>query len=92
MGWGLGFQDEPGAPRLERLLQEHQAVVIGYGPAFWRAGPDHCPEEKRERSRTPITGREYWPPVRRYPNLYADLSAASGFNASRDFEYGVLRH
>ncbi len=93
MGWGLGFQDEPGAPRLARLLQAApQAVVIGHGPAFWaEIAPISCPAEKRGYARGPISEEGALASLfRRHSNLYADLSAASAFNAlSRDFDYGV---
>ena len=92
-GWGLGFQDEPGSPRLERLLQAApQTIIIGHGPAFWaEIAPVASAEEKSGYRKGRITQEGSLPGLfRRYPNLYADLSAGSAFNAlSRDFDYGV---
>ena len=92
-GWGLGFQDDPGSPRLERLLQAApETVIIGHGPAFWaEIAPVTSAEEKVGYRKGRISQEGSLPRLlRRYPNLYADLSAASGFNAlSRDLDYGV---
>ncbi|MEM3956793.1 MAG: amidohydrolase family protein [Thermoproteota archaeon] len=92
-GWGLGFQDDPGMPRLKNLLQAvPETIVIGHGPAFWaEIGPVGSAEEKGGYPKGRIIREGALPNLlRRFPNLYADLSAASGFNAlSRDLEYGA---
>jgi len=92
-GWGLGFQDDPGMPRLRRLLQAApNTIVIGHGPAFWaEIGPVSSAKEKGSYPKGRIIHEGALPNLfRRFPNLYADISAASGFNAlSRDLEYGV---
>jgi predicted TIM-barrel fold metal-dependent hydrolase len=88
-----GLQDDPGAPRLERLLQAApETVVIGHGPGFWaEMGADISPEDKWDYPKGPITKEgATWRLLRIYPNMYADLSAQSGFNAlTRDPEAGV---
>jgi len=91
--WGLGFQDDPGSPRLERLLREIPGtIVIGHGPAFWaEIALIDSPEDKKGYH-SGLIDREgsLWRLLRQYPNLHADLSAASCFNAlSRDVESGI---
>lgn len=89
-----GLQDEPGAPRLERLLQAApETIVIGHGPGFWaEISADLTPADKRGYPGGPIRAEGAVQRLfRRYSNLYADLSAHSGWNAlTRDPEYGVV--
>lgn len=91
--WGLGLQDDPGSPRLERLLRAcPETVVIGHGPAFWaEIGPVESAAGKKGYPRGRIARDGSLARLfRAFPNLYADLSAASAFNAlSRDVEYGI---
>lgn len=91
--YGLyGVADEAGLPRLERVLKDcPDTVFIGHAMAFWaeisadvdeatRGGYPEGPVKKPGRV-PELLGK--------YPNLYGDLSAGSGFNAiSRDPEYG----
>ena len=94
-----GLQDDPGSPRLERLLQACPGtVIIGHGSGFWaemsaavtmdeKCGDLH--EGGYPKGRIEQEGSV---PrlLRQYPNLYADLSAGSGWDAlTRDREYGV---
>src|SRR5438067_3506069 len=93
-GEGLyGLIDEPGSPRLERLLQgAPQTTVIGHGPGFWaEIGAGLTPEDKAGYPRGPIAEEGSLPRLlRTYPNLVADISAGSGHNAlSRDEEFGL---
>jgi uncharacterized protein len=93
MGWGLGYQDEPGSPHLERLLQAApDTVLIGHGPAFWAEIAVVSGSEGKRGYHKGGIEREgsLWRLMRAYPNLRADLSAASAFNAlSRDLKAGV---
>ena len=80
--------DEVGLPRLESCLKEFPDVrFVGHGPAFWSAMSADDP-------------RAGYPPgpikpggavdrlLAEHENLYADLSAGSGYNAmTRDPEY-----
>ncbi len=88
-----GLQDDPGAPRLERLLQAApQTVIIGHGPGFWaEISADVTLHDKAGYPRGPIVREGAIARLlRRYPNLYADLSAHSGWNAiTRDSAYGI---
>lgn len=88
--------DDPGLPKLERCLKEFPQVTwIGHGPAFWSAISADDPRQGYPKGRIKPGGA-----VDRllagYENLYADLSAGSGYNAmSRDpdFTLGFLeRH
>lgn len=87
-----GLQDDPGMPRLERLLQEApDTIVIGHGPGFWaEMGAWITPQQRWSYPKGPILEEgATWHLLRTYPNLYADLSANSGYNAlTRDPEAG----
>jgi len=88
-----GVWDEPGAPRMQRLLEAAPgATIIGHGPGFWAeiSGPLTVLDKfiypvgkvKNEGSLPRL--------LRSFPNLYADISANSGHNAlTRDPEYGL---
>lgn len=88
-----GLIDEPGSAHLERLLQlAPETVLIGHGPGFWaEIGEGLTPEEKSGYPSGPVgSGGSLQRLLRRYPNLYADLSAHSGYNAlTRDRDYGA---
>lgn len=88
-----GLQDEPGGPHFERLLQSvPETVIIGHGPGFWaEISAEVRPEDKWGYPSGPVVREGALPRLlRRYPNLYADLSAHSGWNAlTRDAAYGV---
>jgi predicted TIM-barrel fold metal-dependent hydrolase len=88
--------DEVGLPRLEACLKEFPNITwVGHGPAFWSAISANDP-------------RKGYPPgaiapggaldrlLAEYDNLYADLSAGSGYNAmTRDPEFAhhfIERH
>jgi uncharacterized protein len=88
-----GLQDDPGLPRLERLIREApQTIIIGHGPGFWCEISEGVTQaDKWAYPGGPIIGQgAAWRLLRTYPNLYADLSAHSGFNAiTRDLENGT---
>lgn len=89
----FGLQDDPGSPRLERLLRAApETVIIGHGPGFWaEIGPVVSPQQKNDYPKGPISkDGSLARLLRQYSNLYADISACSGFNAlTRDPDYGV---
>lgn len=86
-----GVIDPVGMPWLEECVRESpETVFVGHGPGWWaEISADVTLEEK---SRYP-TGKVTAPGridflLESYPNLHADLSAQSAFNAfSRDVEY-----
>jgi len=87
-----GLADERGMPRLERALQECRGTVfIGHAQAFWaEIAADVDEAERGGYPKGPVRAPGRVPELLiRYPDLYADLSAGSGFNAiSRDAEFG----
>lgn len=81
--------DEVGLPRLSACLNEfHNVKFCGHGPGFWAAisGDD---DGKAGYPKGPITpGGAIDRLLSEYDNLYADLSAGSGYNAlTRDPEF-----
>jgi len=88
-----GLKDEVGSPRLERLLQlAPETVVIGHGPGFWaEIGAGLTADAKSGYPTGPVgDGGSLQRLFRTYPNLCADLSAHSGYNAlTRDPEHAV---
>lgn len=84
--------DEVGLPRLEQCLTEYRNVkFVGHGPGFWSAisGDDDDSPSYPTYPSGPITpGGAVDRLLAEYDNLYADLSAMSGYNAlTRDPEF-----
>lgn len=88
-----GFIDDVGSPHLERLLQQvPETIIIGHGPGFWAdIGGGLTVEEKSGYPKGPIRQEGSVPRLlRTYPNLYADISAMSGYNAlTRDEAFAI---
>lgn len=99
----FGLQDDPGLPQLEHTLQRFpNLIVLGHGPLFWaEIGRLDTPAEGRFIFRLdggqvgrhpsgPIKEEGVMPRLlRRYPNLYGDMSDQSPWHAlSRDVDYG----
>jgi predicted TIM-barrel fold metal-dependent hydrolase len=99
----FGLQDDPGLPQLEHTLQRFpNLVLLGHGPLFWaEIGRLDTPAEGRFIFRPdggqvgrhpsgPIKEEGVTPKLlRRYPNLYGDLSDPSPWHAlTRDPDYG----
>lgn len=88
-----GLFDEAGAPRLEHLLREvPDTAIIGHAPGFWAELDGGVTAESKFTYPTgPVHGGGRLPHLlRTYPNLYADISAGSGYNAiSRDKLFGA---
>lgn len=93
IGETYGLVDDVYLPRMEKVLKLlPETVFVGHAMAFW-AEISAVVDEKQRGSypkgniRKPGRLQEL---LNRYPNIYADLSAGSGFNAiSRDYEYGI---
>lgn len=81
--------DEVGLPRLEACLNEFPNVKFcGHGPGFWTAisGDDDGKAGYPNRPITPDGALDRL--LNEYDNLYADISAGSGYNAlTRDPEF-----
>lgn len=90
-----GVIDHPGLPLLEKALQRHPGLIfIAHSQPFWYELAAHDPIPAGMLNGFPFgkverEGRAV-ELLRKYPNLYADLSANSGANAIlRDPDYGV---
>jgi hypothetical protein len=87
--------DEPGLPRLERMLQAYpQTNFIGHSTRFWaeisadpELEPAHLAQYPSGRV-TPTGATDRL--LGQYPNLFGDLSAGSGYTAlTRDPAFGL---
>lgn len=92
IGGFYGMYDEPGLPRLEKVLKQFPRLIfLAHSQVFWaEMGQLKNPEERKGYPRGPISkpGR-VTELMRKYPNLHGDLSAGSGYNAiARDPEFG----
>lgn len=103
VGGDFGLQDDPGMPQLEHSLQRFpNLVMIAHGPVFWaEIGRLETPAQ-RKPAFLPEGGHAKWHPpagpveeegavpklLRRYPNLFAELSDARGA-LSRDPDFGA---
>jgi len=103
VGGDFGLQDDPGMPQLEHTLQRFpNLVILGHGPTFWaEIARLDTPAERAIifgftggqvgiLPKGPIKEEGVVPKLlRRYPNLYGDLSDFTPYNAlSRDPDYG----
>ena len=93
LGGRYGLYDEVGLPQLEASLRRFpKLVILGHGPAFWaEMGILETPNDRDGYPPYPIHQEGVVPKLfRRYPNLYGDLSAGSGYNAlARDPGHAV---
>ncbi len=93
VGGTYGLYDDAGLPQLERCLMMFPKLkILGHGPPFWaEMGQLETPADRYGYPKYPIKEEGVVPKLfRRYPNLYGDLSAGSGYNAfARDPEYAV---
>jgi len=87
-----GMADDIGLPRLERVLRElPETVIMGHAMSFWsEVSADVDVKTRGGYPKGPVKAGGRLPELlKKYPNLYGDLSAGSGFNAiSRDPEFG----
>ncbi|HOL66036.1 MAG TPA: amidohydrolase family protein [bacterium] len=88
-----GLEDAPGLPGLEKVLQScPETIIVGHGPTFWaEISGSVSPSERGSYPRGPIKPGGAVPRLlKTYPNLWADLSAGSGYNAlTRDPAAGL---
>jgi predicted TIM-barrel fold metal-dependent hydrolase len=102
VGGDFGLYDDPGLPQLEHTLQRFpNLVMIAHGPVFWaEIGRLQTPGQRKSVFRPdghqvsacpqsgPIREEGVVPKLlRRYPNLYGELSDAR-YALARDPEYG----
>lgn len=93
IGHRYGLYDDPGLPQLERCLQNFpKLVILGHGPAYWaEIGKLRAPDDRAGYPDYPFDEEGAVPRLfRKYPNMYGDLSAGSGYNAlARNPAYAV---
>ena len=91
--FSYGLCDRLGLPGLEHALKEcPDTVFIGHGPTFWAEISLEVPSDKRSGYPTgPVVKGGAVPRLmRQYPNLRADISANSGYNAlTRDYGFSI---
>ncbi len=91
IGGCYGLADDLGLPRLEKMLRKFPSLIfIGHSQPFWAEISDDIDEKSRNSypgAKIIKEGRLQFL-LRKYPNLYCDLSAGSGGNAlMRDPDY-----
>ena len=91
---GYGLRDNYGLPKLEDALMKCPGTVfVGHGPTFWAEISADVPEGEgryRYNDGPVVKGGAVPRLMRRYPNLWADTSAGSGYNAiTRDPAFGI---
>jgi uncharacterized protein len=93
IGGTYGLVDDIYLPRLEKVLKAvPETIFVGHAMAFWAEISAIVDDKLRGgypkgNIRKPGRLQEL---LDRYPNLYGDLSAGSGFNAiSRDYDNGI---
>ena len=93
LGEGCGVADDPGLPRTERVLKAFpKLLLLGHAQVFWSEISGDVTEETRNGFPSgPVVGEGRTVALmRRYPNLCADLSARSAYNAlSRSPGFGA---
>ena len=91
--YGYGVRDNYGLPKLEHALQEcPETIFIGHGPTFWAEISADVPADNRSGyPKGPVAlGGAVPRLMRKYPNLWVDISAGSGYNAlTRDPKFGL---
>jgi len=92
-GWSYGVIDENGLPELEICLQRFPKLrFFGHSCAFWsEITPCATIQERNARGKGPVKEEgAIQRLMRKYPNLYGDLSAGSGAYAlMRDPAYAA---
>ncbi|MGB9643197.1 MAG: amidohydrolase family protein, partial [Candidatus Ratteibacteria bacterium] len=71
------------------IIKCPETIFLGHGPGFWAhiSGDDKFDKEVYPSGRV-LEGGKIIEMLRKYPNLYCDLSAGSGLNAlKRDIEF-----
>lgn len=91
LGWRYGIVDEPGMPELEICLQRFPKLrFFGHSQAFWSEISTYADWDERTgypSGKIEQEGR-IQELMRKYPNLYCDISAGSGRRAlDRDHEH-----
>ena len=92
VGYAYGIVDDAGLPKLEETLKRYPKLkLFGHSQTFWaEISTIRDYNDRFGYPKGPVTEGAIPRLMRKYPNLYGDLSAGSGCNAlSRDPEYAV---
>jgi len=89
----MGLTDEIGLPYMEEVLNEFpKTIFVAHGPGWWAEISGNVKPEDRDtypKGKIEKEGKVQYL-LSNYSNIYADLSAQSGYNAlTRDTEYGI---
>lgn len=86
-----GIVDDPGLPRIEKMLKKHPDLkLIGHSQPFWAEIGCYEPDQRNRYPKGKVTEGRLPKLMREYGNLRCDLSAGSGANAiMRDREFGI---
>jgi predicted TIM-barrel fold metal-dependent hydrolase len=87
-----GIVDEVGLPRLEKMLKKHKKLkIFGHSAMFWsHISADVTEKTVNDYPTGKVTDGRIAELLRKYDNLYCDMSACSGMNAfTRDPEYAA---
>ena len=86
-----GIVDDPGLPRLERMLKKHPDLkILGHSQPFWAEIGECAPELRNTYPTGKVKEGRLPKLLREYGNLCCDLSAGSAANAlMRDREYAA---
>ena len=86
-----GIIDEVGLPRLEKMLKKHPKLkIFGHSQCFWSEIGENSDELRNTYPTGKVKGGRLPELLRKYENLYCDLSAGSGSNAlMRDREHAA---
>ena len=86
-----GIIDELGLPRLEKMLKKHKKLkIFGHSQCFWSEIGDNSDQLRTTYPKGKANGGRLTELLRKYENLYCDLSAGSGANAlMRDSEHAA---
>ena len=89
---GYGIVDDLGLPRIEKILKTFPKLkLLGHSQAFWCEITATCTEEDRNAyPKGEVIDGRVAELMRKYDNLYCDISAGSGANAlMRDRKYAA---
>lgn len=93
LGGYYGIVDELGLPRLEKVLAKHPKLkIFGHSQPFWaEIGTNVTLENRNGRPGGKVEEGRLVELLRKYDNLYCDVSAGSGMNAfMRDPDFTEL--
>jgi len=89
----MGLTDKIGLPFIESVLNEFpDTIFVAHGPGWWAEISSDVKPEDRDGYPKGLIKKEgkvvYL--LENYPNMFADLSAGSGYNAlTRDGDFGI---